>query len=1682
MRLTIILVLAISLLMQPMAMAQQAGENINVLPVVFPSETDWQLKGDGYLQRQVEPSIAASTRNPDHLVAFFNDYRAVDIADDIGLGEGAVMIAMFNTTRTIMMAVSQLSFPKLPHMELPPIAASEAWIGMSRSYDGGLTWSGGFLPGASFDTGHDPDLITPIDGLEAATDPVLAPGPCGKFYLVFMAFTRGGESKLVVTRYQDHNYAGGGEHIQWDGFMTVAESGNNAEYGYFLDKPDIEVDIARYSGADICADQVNISYSTFNGLTNDGKFQSKINFAYSTDSAETFTKQKLNPPYKQNQGSALAINPIDGTIYMIWRHFNDPDAILMTSSENHGVKWSKPVVVTGDAPMAAFDQPSISVAAALPDPPAQQYTSPINPGFPEVAFRSNGFPTAAVTAEGKLFVAWQERVNEYGEPSQLITDPPRIMVVHSDDKGDTWRNTDGYEATRKAVDMGDRDADSSAYPTPGFGTLPQHRPSGPQAQPKLVYSGGQLLLTYYESHGRIYNYGSGAAYVPSGLPYEGIIYEDHGGFVPPGIPQTPYMSGYDRVIDFRAALLDPTDGNLLTPGSTIQVSRYPIRAGADFSNGEDFMDVAPVNPPCYPDDAAGIRPCIRQVNRANATQSSWGGIPFIGDYPDVAPIVQFVYAQDPVTLQWAWRWATDPEDVPFQGFHTIFTDNRHLLPATQDENGNPSDEPEWVLSQYYNPPFESLPNNPPGCTNAGSRNTDVLTSRIDSRLVLNAPTTFKDLDNDQRGFPFTIKNSTAESRSYHLQILGEPSGASFNRLTPGVYGGTVEIFGYSSGSFMVYIDADFSDPVSVRVTEDCTIPDPSTGNCPTGVLTFNVDSGYDQTPAVGGPDTQVPWLVQGPDYAVVGDSGDPENPFVINPFVINPFVINPFVINPFVINPFVINPFVINPFVINTSPDDIQAVIDTTWTVSAGDSSTASSYLPLVNIDNAQAFLDSGYSFQLIVHKGALYGGLTDCGSTNVGQPQILANVYPGSNNQNPFVINPFVINPFVINPFVINPFVINSTFTMAPTDDSPDGTTKAPPATDEVNITLRAFKLKPDKEWVTQSNSATGGEAPPTKHLKTTLVYQPWDDPPSLVIVPLPCDTSDPDNVCFVTQAPDLIPDGFTVTEALTAPVGGTLTGFPDIDWYVENHGYGDATAENGPLQHGFYLCGTVPAQGTGLDPATCVAITEMVLSTKNPLTNDPGGAPDPENYENREYFAPVELTIPDAPYVSPGLWQLVVYADDTMEVSEFNEHNNWVAFPITIEEPNESPTVDMTHHGIDEDTSPPANLASDLDDDPLTITITSGPTNGTLNTTNGVVDSSDGSFVYTPFTNFNGEDSFDFEVSDGMAIVGGTVEITVTPVNDPPEMDDLSVEMNEDFSVQGSLGAIDADGDPLTYSVLTSPTLGILEFDGSTGTFTYTPNPDENGTHTFGVEVTDGLLTDSATVTIVITAVNDAPVAEDYQDTMPENSSISGQLIGNDVDLDPLNFLLVSVASHGTAVVDPDGAFTYTPTPGYIGVDSFGFEVSDGIEAASGEATITVVDATSDWLFIGFDSPWGPYYAINAGSAIPLKWHYADPDTGQTIPSFYEDLPITATGYDSCELDPNGDPAGILITDPPLTLPDKDAGSSSLRYVNGDWQLNWDTVGLEPGCYFLSIHHTTTHQTDEQNANGERLAIVLQ
>ena len=102
-----------------------------------------------------------------------------------------------------------------------------------------------------------------------------------------------------------------------------------------------------------------------------------------------------------------------GTVYVFWRHFFDPDTIIMTKTLDYGIKWTNPKSIIGQGSIAAFDQPTI---------PSNAYYDPST-----LTARSNGFPTATVTADGTVFAAWQERVNTTADEFDLAfgrPDPP----------------------------------------------------------------------------------------------------------------------------------------------------------------------------------------------------------------------------------------------------------------------------------------------------------------------------------------------------------------------------------------------------------------------------------------------------------------------------------------------------------------------------------------------------------------------------------------------------------------------------------------------------------------------------------------------------------------------------------------------------------------------------------------------------------------------------------------------------------------------------------------------------------------------------------------------------------------------------------------------------------------------------------------------------------------------------------------------------------------------------------------------------------------------------------------------------------------------------------------------------------------------------------------------------------
>ena len=156
-------------------------------------------------------------------------------------------------------------------------------------------------------------------------------------------------------------------------------------------------------------------------------------------------------------------------------------------------------------------------------------------------------------------------------------------------------------------------------------------------------------------------------------------------------------------------------------------------------------------------------------------------------------------------------------------------------------------------------------------------------------------------------------------------------------------------------------------------------------------------------------------------------------------------------------------------------------------------------------------------------------------------------------------------------------------------------------------------------------------------------------------------------------------------------------------------------------------------------------------------------------------------------------------------------------------------------------------------------------------------------------------------------------------------------SVTTAEDTAAAITLTGRDLDGDALTFSVVTGPANGTLS--GVAPNLTYTPSADFNGSDSFTFVSNDGLLNSiAATVSITVTAGNDAPVADDQAVTTAEDTAAAITLTGSDLDGDSLTFSVVSGPANGTlSGVAP--ALTYTPNADFNGSDSFTFISNDGL-----------------------------------------------------------------------------------------------------------------------------------------------------
>ena len=206
-----------------------------------------------------------------------------------------------------------------------------------------------------------------------------------------------------------------------------------------------------------------------------------------------------------------------------------------------------------------------------------------------------------------------------------------------------------------------------------------------------------------------------------------------------------------------------------------------------------------------------------------------------------------------------------------------------------------------------------------------------------------------------------------------------------------------------------------------------------------------------------------------------------------------------------------------------------------------------------------------------------------------------------------------------------------------------------------------------------------------------------------------------------------------------------------------------------------------------------------------------------------------------------------------------------------------------------------------TDIDSGTLTAVLVSGVSHGAL-TLNG-----NGSFTYTPDANYSGPDSFTYRANDGSLNSNTvTVSLTVAAVNDAPVAVNNNYSTNEDTQLVSSAPGVlgndtDVEGNPLTAALVAGPSHGTLTLNAN-GSFTYTPAANYSGPDSFTYRANDGSLnSNTATVSITVTAVNDAPVAAPNSYSTNEDTQLivnAPGVLGNDTDVDSGTLTAVLVA----------------------------------------------------------------------------------------------------------------------------------------------------------------------------------------
>ncbi|WP_158239969.1 cadherin-like domain-containing protein, partial [Vibrio harveyi] len=442
--------------------------------------------------------------------------------------------------------------------------------------------------------------------------------------------------------------------------------------------------------------------------------------------------------------------------------------------------------------------------------------------------------------------------------------------------------------------------------------------------------------------------------------------------------------------------------------------------------------------------------------------------------------------------------------------------------------------------------------------------------------------------------------------------------------------------------------------------------------------------------------------------------------------------------------------------------------------------------------------------------------------------------------------------------------------------------------------------------------------------------------DEDTAVTIDVLANDSDPENDTLTITAASVPAEQGTVTI-----VDGKLVFTP-----AENFN-GDATisytTSDGELSDDATVAVTVnPVNDAPVAANDTVATDEDTAVTIDVLANDS----DPENDQLTITNASVPaeqgtVTIVDGKLVFTPAENFNGDATISYTISD-GELSDDATVAVTVNPANDAPVAVNDAVSTDEDTAVTIDVLandSDPENDTLTVTAASVPAE------QGTVAIVDGKLVFTPAENFNGDATISYTISDGQLTDDATVAVTVNPVNDAPVAVDDTVATDEDTAVTIDVLANDSDpeNDQLTITNASVPaeqgTVTIVD-----GKLVFTPAENFNGDATISYTISDGQLTDDATVAVTVNPVNDAPVAVNDAVSTDEDTAVTIDVLANDSDPenDQLTITNASVPAEQGTVTIVDGKLVFTPAENFNGDATISYTISDG--QLTDDATVAV------------------------------------------------------------------------------------------------------------------------------------------